>query len=127
MLWRALKNPGIRKTVLTSLLDCVLECVGVSELKEVLVVVRERIGELGEVEPKISFIFLRILNTLLKRISKTTAFQVRGELHLTITRIITFCHESGFEYHRDPVPVVADKPQVEDAFLDNFSEANINM
>lgn len=41
---------------------------------------------------------LRIINTLLKRISKTTDFHIRGELHLTITKILSFGHESGFVY-----------------------------
>lgn len=51
-----------------------------------------------EILSDVQYQILRIINTLLKRISKTTDFQVRGELHLTITRIMNLCHESGFDY-----------------------------
>jgi hypothetical protein len=54
---------------------------------------------------------------------------VRGELHLTITRIINFCHESGFEYRQESGNVnQSEKFQIEDKFLENFSEKeNINI
>lgn len=78
MLFQALANSTINKNVLITLLDSVLECVGISDLKEVLNVIRERIGDLGDLEPKVSFNLMRIINTLLKRISRTTDFHVRG-------------------------------------------------
>ena len=92
VLFQALRNPAINKSVLITLLDNVLECVGIADLKEVLNVIRERIGDLGDLELKVSFNLLRIINTLLKRISRSTDFHLRGELHLTITSIISFCH-----------------------------------
>jgi hypothetical protein len=48
VLWQALKNPVIKKSILITLLDSVLECVGVADLKEVLSIIREKIGDLGE-------------------------------------------------------------------------------
>jgi hypothetical protein len=47
-LWEALRNSVVKKTVLITLLESVLECVGVADLKEVLGIVREKIGDLGE-------------------------------------------------------------------------------
>lgn len=77
-MWKALRNRGIRKNVLVTVLDSLLECVGVGEMGGVLGVIRERVGDMREVVTDISHHLLRVINTLLKRISKTTDFQVRG-------------------------------------------------
>ena len=98
VVWKSLQNRIIKKNVLIVVLDSVLECVGIDKLGDVLGIIRERVGEMRDVLTDIAHPLLRIINTLLKRISKTTDFQVRGELHLTITRIINLCHESGFDY-----------------------------
>ena len=78
LVWKSLKNKVIKKSVLITVLDSVLECVGISELKDVLIIIRERVGEMKEVLADVQYQLLRIINTLLKRISKTTDFQVRG-------------------------------------------------
>lgn len=79
-----MKNKIIKKSVLIVVLDSVLECVGIHSLGDVLEIISERVGEMKDVLTDIAHHLLRIINTLLKRISKTTDFQVRGELHLTI-------------------------------------------
>jgi hypothetical protein len=45
---------------------------------------------------------LRIINHLLKRISKTEDYHIRGQLHLTLTRFLPICHDSGFHYRAVP-------------------------
>lgn len=64
--------------MLILVLDSVLECVGIDKLGDVLGIIRERVGEMRDVLTDIAHPLLRIINTLLKRISKTTDFQVRG-------------------------------------------------
>lgn len=44
LVWKSLKNKTIKKSVLITVLDSVLECVGISELKDVLNIIRERVG-----------------------------------------------------------------------------------
>ena len=41
---------------------------------------------------------LRIVNHLLKRISKTEDYLIRGQLQFTLTKILPICHDSGFHY-----------------------------
>lgn len=41
---------------------------------------------------------LRIINHLLKRISKTEDYLIRGQLQFTLTKILSICHDSGFHY-----------------------------
>jgi hypothetical protein len=41
---------------------------------------------------------LRVINYLLKRISKTEDYLTRGQLHFTLTKILSICHDSGFHY-----------------------------
>lgn len=45
---------------------------------------------------------LRIINHLLKRISKTEDYRIRGQLHFTLTRFLPFAHDSGFHYRSIP-------------------------
>lgn len=71
-------NKSIKKNVLILLLDGVLECIGIEDLKGVLGVISDRVEEMREFMADISHHLLRIVNTLLKRISKTTDYQVRG-------------------------------------------------
>jgi len=35
---------------------------------------------------------------LLKRISKTEDYHIRGQLHFTLTKFLPICHDSGFNY-----------------------------
>lgn len=79
-----------------------------------------------EILADVQYQILRIINTLLKRISKTTDFQVRGELHLTITRIINFCHESGFEY-RANASLPNDKIDIQEDLFDSFKGSSIGL
>jgi hypothetical protein len=78
VVWKSLQNRIIKKNVLIVVLDSVLECVGIDKLGDVLGIIRERVGEMRDVLTDIAHPLLRIINTLLKRISKTTDFQVRG-------------------------------------------------
>lgn len=78
------------------MLDNVLECVGVTDLKQVLTVIRDQIGNFGLLDFSDSNKLLRIINTLLKRISKTEDFHIRGELQMSLTKILSLCHDSGF-------------------------------
>lgn len=78
VVWKSLKNRIIKKSVLIVVLDSVLECVGIDNLGDVLGIIRERVSEMKDVLTDIVHHLLRIINTLLKRISKTTDFQVRG-------------------------------------------------
>jgi hypothetical protein len=41
---------------------------------------------------------LRVINHLLKRISKTEDYLIRGELQFALTKILPICHDSGFHY-----------------------------
>lgn len=50
---------------------------------------------------------LRIINLLLKRISKTEDYHIRGKLHFTLTRFLPICHDSGF-HHRAPLAHASD-------------------
>ena len=89
------KSP-IKKSVVINMLDNVLECVGVTDLKQVLNVIRDWVGNFGKLEQMDEYKLLRIINTLLKRISKTEDFHMRGELQMSLTKILTLCHDSGF-------------------------------
>ena len=71
MLCSSITSTPVKKSVPINMLDNVLECVGVSDLKKVLKVIRECIGNFGELEFADSNKLHRIINTLLKRISKT--------------------------------------------------------
>ena len=93
----------IKKSVVINMLDDVLECVGVTDLKQVLDVIRDRVGNFGKLEQMEEYKLLRIINTLLKRISKTEDFHVRGELQMSLTKILTLCHDSGF-HNRASLP-----------------------
>lgn len=126
VIWKSLKNKIIKKSVLIVVLDSVLECVGIHSLGDVLEIISERVGEMKDVLTDIAHHLLRIINTLLKRISKTTDFQVRGELHLTITRIINLCHESGFDYRPGTVHTNT-KIQIQEGLLESFKQSNISI
>ena len=39
---------------------------------------------------------------LLKTVSKTEDYQLRGQLHLALSRFLPFCHDSGFHFHAQP-------------------------
>ena len=41
---------------------------------------------------------LRVINVLLKTVSKTEDYHLRGQLHLTLTRFLPLCHDSGFHF-----------------------------
>jgi hypothetical protein len=50
---------------------------------------------------------LKIINHLLKRISKTEDYHIRGQLHFTLTKFLPICHDSGFHY-RAPTTKASD-------------------
>lgn len=43
-----------------------------------------------------------MINLLLKRVSKTEDYHLRGQLHLALTRFLPFCHDSGFHFRAAP-------------------------
>ena len=45
---------------------------------------------------------LRVINALLKTVSKTEDYHLRGRLHLALTRFLPFCHDSGFHFRAQP-------------------------
>lgn len=51
----------------------------------------------GELDEEDQRRFLKIINHLLKRVSKTQDYHIRGKLHLALTQILPLCHESGFQ------------------------------
>lgn len=101
-MFSCLKNESIKKSVIINLLDNILECAGVSDLKEIVKVVREHISSFKNLSSADLNKMLRIINHLLKRVSKTEDYQIRGELHVALTKILTVCHDSGFHYRFQP-------------------------
>ena len=99
-IWKSLVNKQIKKIILISMLDSILECIGVTDLQIVMHTIQERVNDptTRDIIVDVQYQMLRVINTLLKRISKTTDYYVRGSLHLTITKIIAFLHQSGFQY-----------------------------
>ena len=45
----------------------------------------------------------RVINVLLKTLSKTEDYQLRGQLHLALSRFLPFCHDSGFNFRAPTV------------------------
>ena len=45
---------------------------------------------------------MRVINVLLKTVSKTEDYQLRGQLHLTLAGFLPFCHDSGFHFRAQP-------------------------
>lgn len=97
------QNTAIKRTLVITFIENVLECLGVSDLTEVLSLISEQIcafsSSLEELE---QFKLLRIINHLLRRISKTEDYRIRGQLHFTLTRFLPLCHDSGFHYRAVP-------------------------
>lgn len=61
----------IKNIVLINFLDDLLECVGVTDLKKILDIIGEKITKFKNLSDKDTYKLLKIVNTLLKRISKT--------------------------------------------------------
>ena len=77
-MFNCLRNESIKKSVIINLLDNILECAGVSDLKEIVKVVREHISSFKNLSSADLNKMLRIINHLLKRVSKTEDYQIRG-------------------------------------------------
>ncbi len=93
----------MRRSVIITFIENVLECLGVSDLTEVLAVISAHICQFASsLEEADQNKLLRIINHLLKRISKTEDYHLRGQLHLTLTRFLPLCHDSGFHYRSLP-------------------------
>jgi hypothetical protein len=45
---------------------------------------------------------MRVINVLLKTVSKTEDYLLRGQLHLALTRFLPFNHDSGFHFRAQP-------------------------
>lgn len=101
-------------------MDEILECVGITDLKNILDLIVEKIPKFGKLEDVETYKLLRIINTLLKRISKTEDFHIRGQLQMTITKILPLCHDSGFRYR--PFPHKIDDEKNEDELLAIFRD-----
>jgi hypothetical protein len=101
--FRSQSNPAVRRMLVIAFIEDVLECLGVSDLTEVLSLISEQIcafsSSLDDVEQSK---LLRIINHLLRRISKTEDYRIRGQLHFTLTRFLPLCHDSGFHYRAVP-------------------------
>lgn len=77
---------------------------GVSDLAEVLDVISAQIPRFASnLEETDELKLLRVINVLLKTVSKTEDYHLRGQLHLTLTRFLPFCHDSGFHFRAQAV------------------------
>ena len=63
---------------------------------------------------------LRIINNLLKRVSKTEDFLIRGELQVALTKILTICHDSGFHYRFQPMKITPILKENDEKFDEEF-------
>lgn len=118
------QNKAIKKALIITFIENVLECLGVSDLTEVLSLISEEICTFSNtLELSDQNKLLRMINNLIKRISKTEDYRIRGELHFTLTRFLPFCHDSGFHYRSVPAKA-SDWEKVnvaEESFKDNFT------
>lgn len=97
------ENTAIKRTLVITFIENVLECLGVGDLTEVLSLISEQICAFSSsLEQLEQFKLLRIINHLLRRISKTEDYRIRGQLHFTLTRFLPLCHDSGFHYRAVP-------------------------
>ena len=86
-----------------SFIENVLDCLGVSDLTEVLDVISAQIPRFArQLEETDELKLLRVINVLLKTVSKTEDYQLRGQLHMALTRFLPFCHDSGFHFRAQP-------------------------
>lgn len=96
------RNKAIKRTLIINFIENVLECLGVSDLTEVLSLISEQICGFSGLDELEQSKLLRIINLLLRRISKTEDYRIRGQLHFTLTRFLPLCHDSGFHYRAQP-------------------------
>lgn len=93
----------LKRSVVISFIENVLECLGVSDLTEVLNVISCQIPRFAnQLEKTDQVRLLRVINVLLKTVSKTEDYYLRGQLHLALTRLLPFCDDSGFHFRAPP-------------------------
>jgi len=81
----------------------VLECLGVCDLTETLDLISTQIPLFASIlEETDQLKLLRVINLLLKRVSKTSDYHLRGQLHLALTKFLPICHDSGFHFRAVP-------------------------
>lgn len=78
LMFSSLSNQQIKKEVVINLLENVLECISITDLKEILKVIKEHILKFKNLSPLNLNKMLRIINHLLKRVSKTEDYHIRG-------------------------------------------------
>lgn len=97
------QNKAIKRTLIITFIENILECLGVSDLTEVLSLISEQICNFSSsLEESEQLKLLRTINHLLKRVSKTEDYRIRGQLHFTLTRFLPLADDSGFNYRSVP-------------------------
>ena len=81
-----------------TIVEDVLECLGINDLKEILPIITDKVCSFKQLDMIDQNRMLKIINHLLKRISKTEDYLIRGQLQFTLTKIMPICHDSGFHY-----------------------------
>jgi hypothetical protein len=74
----SLSNDSLNKSLVINLIENILECLGVSDLADILTIISEQVCSFGNLEEADQNKLLRIINHLLKRISKTEDYHIRG-------------------------------------------------
>lgn len=59
--------------------------------------VEHYVGQLENVDSFDQNTLLRIINSMLKRISKAQDIQFRGRLHIALSKMLKLCHDSGMK------------------------------
>lgn len=78
-----------------SFIDDIFECLSVKSLRTIFIVLESFVGKLEVVEAADQNTLLRMINTMLKRISKAQDIEFRGRLHIALCKMLKLCHESG--------------------------------
>lgn len=102
LVFKAEGNRAIKRTSVINFIENVLESLGVSDLTQVLGLISEQICSYEALSEADQVKLLRIINLLLKRISKTEDYHIRGQLHFTLTRFLPINHDSGFHNRSHP-------------------------
>lgn len=87
----------LKLSVVLTFIDDIFECLSVKSLRSIFEVLESYVSTAETVEPNDQNMLLRMINTMLKRISKAQDIEFRGRLHIALCKMLKLCHESGLK------------------------------